>query len=313
MRQPVRTLAMLHVAVVGDHGSGKATFLGLVYATLVRSGAGRDDALRFHVAYESLDEITGLYQPLMSGSFPDVAAKEGVRELTVEVGGPVAKAGLLHRRSAGNAGASAVLRFTLPGSLEEATAGLNRGATFGTGAWRDALDADVLVVLVDGTKLLAGPADPPSAPLAGCDGRVTALLVAIQRWRSSGGRSTLHPVFVVSKFDAIPGAALQAAKLEPGPPEVRKSGARAAYAKALLEPNLPRTWAALSGPTGKKLRFAEPNYVFSRVRTEAKGSPPQKAIRLRRVEGGGWEPDYASDEYVAFLEHVARIAAATKE
>lgn len=304
---------MLHVAIVGDHGSGKSTFLGLVYATLVRSGAGREDALRFHVAYESMDEIAGLYQPLMSGSFPDAAAKEGVRELKVEVGGPAAKGGLLHRRGAANGSGAAVLRFTLPGSLEEATAGLNRGATFGTGAWRDALDADVLVVLVDGTKLAANKSESESATLSAFDGRVAALLVAIQRWRSSGGRGLLHPVFVVSKFDAVARAVLKTANLEPTPPDVRKSGARASFAKALLAPNLPRTWAALSGPTGKKLRFADPGYVFSRVRMEAEGLAPQKAIKLRRIEGGGWEPEYSRDEYVAFLSDVAKIAAVIKD
>ncbi len=304
---------MLHVAIVGDHGSGKAMFLGLVYATLVRSGAGRDDARRFHVAYESLDEIAGLYQRIMSGAFPDVAAKEGIRELKIEVASPGAKGGFLHRRGPPTGGTPGTLRFSLPGSLEDATAGMTRGATFGTGAWRDALDADVLVVLVDGTKLAAAKMDPKSAPLAACDERVTALLIAIQRWRSSGGRALLHPVFVFSKFDAVPASVLQAADLDPTPPGVRKSGARSAYAKALLERNLPRTLATLGGPTGKKLRFAAPSCVFSQVRTEAKDSHAARAIQLRRMDGGNWEPEYSRDEYVAFLEEIGEIAAATKD
>lgn len=298
---------MLNVAIVGDHGSGKTTFLGLVYATLVSSGSGKTDDLRFHLAYDSMEEITGLFQRLMSGAFPDSASKEGIHGLTIEL--DVAGQGLLSRFGSRKRpdGPAKTVKLSLPGSLDETKPGLTHGSTFGTGRWRDALDADVVVMILDSGKLAAKGTD--SGPMAGYDGRLEAMLVAVQRWRSSGGRPVLHPVLAFSKFDTVDPKILRAVNLEASPPEVGKPGPRTVYAQALLESNLPRTLALLEGETGKKLHFAPPRFVFSSIRTEA-GTPgdPEK-VKLRRTTSGGWELDYPKDEYQAFLRWLARVAA----
>ncbi len=306
---------MLRVAVVGDHDSGKTTFLGLLYAALVSSGSGREDDLRFHVAYDSLDEVMALFQRIMSGGFPDAATKEGLRELRVELGAGTSGRGFFSRLGSrtGDADPSVTVHFSLPGSLDETSPGLHHGSTFGTGRWRDALDADVVVILADGAKLAPKTKDPKPGPMDAYDRRVESLFVAIQRWRSSGGRDVLHPVLVVSKFDAVPRSVPEAADLGATPPGVGKTGPRAHYGKELLEPNLPRTLALLHGPAGKKLRFTPPTFVFSHVNTETKGAPPQVRIKLRQTDSGGWEPDYSKDEFLAFLDGVARIAAGLKD
>ncbi len=306
---------MIRAAIVGDQGSGKTTFLGLLYAALVSSGSGREDRLRFRVAYESVDEITTLFQRLMSGGFPDETIKEGLHELRLELDASASGRGLLgrlgsRRRSEDH---SAAVHISLPGSLDEASPGLHQGSTFGTGKWRDALDADLLVMVVDATKLAAKEAGGKAAPLAAYDGRLEALFIAVQRWRSSGGRPVVHPVFAFCKLDAARPDLFRAANLEAAPPGVGRDGPRAAYAQALLEPNLPRTWALLHGPAGKKLRFDSPAFVYSRVRTESTGAGQPEKIKLRQAPGGGWEPDYAQEEYVAFLERLVTVAAATKD
>ncbi len=302
---------MLNVAIVGDHGSGKTTFLGLVYATLVSTGSGKGDELRFHVAYDSMEEITGLFQRLMTGGFPDAATKEGVHGLTIELEVPGAGRGLLSRIGSRKPEdrAARTIRLSLPGSLDETMPGLAHGSTFGTGRWRDALDADVVVILADVGKLAPRGTDPKTGPLAAFDARVESLFVAVQRWRSSGGRPRLHPVFVLTKFDSASPEVLKAANLDPAPPDAAKTAPHAAYGEALLGRNLPRTLALLRGTPGKKLRFGSPKFVFSSVSTEAglPGSPEK--IKLRRTTTGGWELDYSTDEYQAFLRWLARIAA----
>ncbi len=306
---------MFQIAVVGERGSGKTTLLGLLYTTLVRSGSDRADDLRFHASYESLDEITALFQHIMSGGFPDSAAKEGVRELRLELGLPRSKRGVLSRLGSPKwvEGASSAVRFTLPGSLEEATRSLYGGSTFGTGPWRDALDADALLLLVDSTRLSSNAPDSKTAPMAAYDGQIVSLLTAIRRWRSRGGREVLYPVFVFSKFDSAAPEAIRAARLEAVPPDPSKPGPRGTYGRTLLEVNLPRALAMLHEPSNGKPRFAGESYFFSSVHTAADASGSQVRIKTRSLGGGGWEPDYSRTEYIALLEHLARAAADTKE
>lgn len=306
---------MLLVAIVGDRGSGKTTFLGLLYATLVSSGSDKGDDLRFHVAYESMDEITGLFQRLMSGGFPDSATKEGVHELRLELGTARSKRGFLSRLGSKKwaDGASTTIRFTLPGDLDEATEGLDQGSTFGTGPWRDALDADVVLLLADCTKLAPKREDSESGPMATYDGQIDSLFTSIRRWRAREGREVVHPIFVFSKFDSVSPAVLEAADLEPTPPAASKPGPRAAYAKALLEPNLPRTLTTLREVSKGKPRFADASYFFSSVQKEPNASGQPEKIKHRRAEGGRWEPDCSTEEYLAFLECLAGIAAETND
>ncbi len=306
---------MLRVAIVGDHDSGKTTFLGLIYAALVRSGSDKTDDLRFHAALASIEEITGLFQQLMSGAFPDSATKEGMHDFSFELAFETPRRGgfpLFGSRKRA-AGASTAVHISLPGSLDEQRQGfLQEGAT-GRGRWRDALDADAVIVLADSTKLASKSEDPEPGPMETYDGQVEAFFTSILRWRARGGRDVLHPIFVFSKFDAVKPEVMRVANVEPTPPDVSKTGPRAVYAKALLEPNLPRTLAVLQEKDRGKLRFARPNYFFSSVRTEAKAPSQSEGIRLRRIDGAGWEPDYSGDEYLALLECLGEIAAQTKD
>lgn len=306
---------MLHVAIVGDRGSGRMTFLALLYAALVVAGSGQEDALRFHAAYESIEEITVLFQGLMSGGFPDSATKEGIHAFSFDVGVRKRRHGLLPRLGSQDwtADASTTLHFTLPGSLDDEDSGFLQGTASGTGRWRDVLDADAVIVLADSTKLAPKGEDSAEGPMASYDGQVESLFTSIQRWRSHGGRNVLHPIFVLSKFDAVSPDLLRAANLEATPPGVAKAGPRAAYAKALLEPNLPRTLATVRPSEGGKLRFGKPRYFFSWVRTDVKGPGQPERIRLRRVNGAGWEPDYSRDEYLALMDSLSEIAEKTKD
>ncbi len=306
---------MLHVALVGDRGSGKTTFLGLLYATLVRSGSDRADDLRFHTTFESLEEVTALFQQLMSGGFPDAAVKEGLHELSFTLGLRKAKHGWLPRLGSRkwNADDATSIQFTMPGSLGEERPGFLQGSTVGTGPWRDVLDAEAILVLADSTKLAAKGESSEPGPMGTYDGQVEALLAAIQRWRSRSGREVLHPVFILSKFDSVKPEVLRVGSLEPTPPDVAKTAPRVTYASTLLKPNLPRTLATVAEKGHGRLRFAEPDYFFSWVRTETKDASASEKIRLRRINGGGWEPDYSRDEYLGLLECLTEIAARTKD
>jgi hypothetical protein len=305
---------MPHIVIVGDRESGKTTFLALLYAAQVKSGSDRVDSFRFHAAFDSLDEISGAFQQLMSGSFPDAFTKEGIRGITFHLSYRKPGLGVLSRlRSRGwTSGASISLHFILLRNLAEEMERFRRGSSLANAALREVLESKAIVILVDSTKLAAKEEDHPLGPTAPYDTAVESLLTVLQRPEPQGGRKRLHPIFVFSKFDSVDPKALKGAGLEATPPDVRKTGARAAYAEALLEHNLPRTLAKIRDRESKGKALAAPAYFFSSVRTEEAADHRAK-VRLRRVGGAGWEPDYASNEYLALLECFWKIASDARE
>ena len=289
--------------IVGDRASGKTTFLALLYAAQVKSGSNRADDFRFHVAFESIDEISGVFQQVMSGTFPDSAVKEGIRGITFHLGYRKSGLGILSRlRSRGwTPGTPASLRFVLLRNLEEEMDRFRKGSSLTNAMLRDVLDCEAIAILVDGRTLALADEDRQLGALGKYDGAVEALLTAMQGSRGRGSRRSLHPIFVFTKFDSVDPKALHAANVDGAPPEVKKTGLRTAYADALLDHNLPNTMARVRAPNPRGATFTTPSYFFSWVRTDAAATGRRERIRLRRSEGGGWEPDYSKDEYLALL------------
>jgi len=301
---------MPNIVIVGDRDSGKTTFLALLYAAQVKSGSDRADDFRFHVAFESLDEISGVFQQVMSGNFPDSAAKEGIRGITFHLGYRKSGFGILARlRSRGwTPGAPASLRFVLLRNLEDEMDRFRKGSSLTNAMLRDVLESDAIAILVDGRKLVLADEDRQLGAMGKYDGAVEALLAAMQGSRGRGSRRSLHAIFVFTKFDSVDPKVLHAANLEAAPPEMKKTGPRAAYADALLDHNLPNTMARVRARQNRGATFTTPSYFFSWVRTDAASPGRRERIRLRRSDGGGWEPDYSKDEYLGLLECFWEIA-----
>lgn len=306
---------MPRVAIVGDRNSGKTTFLGLLYAAQVKFGSDKADDFRFHAAFESLDEITGVFQRLMSGSFPDSVTKEGVREITFRLGHRTPRLAILSRRRLRDSAsdASASFQFILLKSFEDVMARPREGSSIAHATLRDALASDAIVIIVDASKLAGADKDTQLGPMGKYDSAVESLLTSIKRSRDHGGGKSLHPVFVFTKFDRVEPEALRLANLEAAPPGVRRKGPRAAFAKVLLDRSLPKTMATIEARGRRGLRFAMPSYFFSWVRTDEAVSGRAEKVRLRPSGAVGWEPDYSSDEYLAFLECLWDIAADTRD
>ena len=307
-------LLLPRVVIVGDRNSGKTTFLGLLYAAQVKFGSEKADDFRFHASFESLDEISGVFQRLMSGAFPDSATKEGVREVTFRLSPPRPKLGFLGRRKRNSVSDdSDLFRLILLKSFEDDIArSLETGSSVGHMTLNEALVSDAIVIMVDSTKLAVSDEDAPHAPVAKVDAAVEALLTAIQRSRAHGEATSLHPIFVFSKFDRVSPNSLRLLNLEAAPPEVRKRGPHATYGKALVDRNMPKTITAIETRKDRGLRFGAPAYFFSWVRTDKAASGRDEKIRLRHSGAVGWEPDFSSDEYLAFLTALGDLAAASR-
>lgn len=302
---------MPRVVIVGDRNSGKTTFLGLLYAAQVKFGSDKADGFRFHAAFESLDEISGVFQRLMSGSFPDAATKEGVREIAFRLSSRRAALGILsRRRSRGSSpDPSASFQLILLKSFEDELARSRNGGSVDHVTLSDALTSDAIVIMVDATSLAGAEEEGELAPLGKYDGAVEALLMAIKRSRDQAEGKMLYPIFVFSKFDRVDPEVLRRANLDAEPPDVGKKGPHAEYAEKLVARSMPKTMAAIRSGGRRGLQFAAPSYFFSWVRTDQPVPGRAERIRLRRSGVVGWEPDYPSNEYLAFLECLGGIAA----
>jgi len=306
---------VLRVVVVGDRDSGKTTFLGLLHTAQVKSGSDRADDFRFHATFDSLDEITNVFLGLMSGSFPDSATKEGVHEVTFRLGYRKPGLGILSRlRQRGWAsGDFASFRLILLRIREDESSRSRRGISEANATLREVLASDAMVIMVDAKKLAVTDEDSQLAPMGKYDAEVESLLTAIQRSREHVDPKLPKPIFMFTKFDRVEPAALRVANLEGAPPGISKTGRRAAYARALLDRNLPKTMAKVLSRERREPKFAVPSYFFSWVRTDEAVPGRAERVRLRRSGAVGSEPDYSSDEYVAFLKCLWDIAAHTRE
>jgi len=302
---------MLQVVIVGDRDCGRTTFLGLLYVAQVKSGSDRADRFRFHATIDSMEEISALFQRLMSGSFPDAATKEGIHEMSVHLGyrgrGAKILSGLRSREW--NPEDYATVRFLLPRTLDEDVSRFLNGSSMAGDNLRDNLEGDAVVILVDSTKLGSNGSDEQEGPMDQYDAAVEAFLRANERWRARGDRTPLYPIFVLSKFDRVNRKVLRAAKVEDTPPPAGKKGPRAAYAEALLGHNLPRTLKKVKARARTGLAFAPPTYFFSWLGVEKASGGRSERIRLRETPTSGWEPEYSRDEYLALLEFIWDVAA----
>ncbi len=303
---------MLRVVIIGDPDSGKTTALGLLYATQVRSATDKMDAFRFHMPVESLEVIDPIFQQLMSGSFPDAIAKEGIAGISFQVPHRRTGLGIVPRlRGRGGPDASTTIRIALPRTRVEEASRLLRESSVVDDRWNDIYGSDVVVVVVDSTKLAAKGERAEPSPMSRYDAAVESLLMMIQRLREPTRRGFLHPIFLFTKFDRVGPEVLRASKVAQAPPRVGESRARAAYAEALLGHNMPNTLARVKARVAGGPRFGSPVYLFSWVRSEEMTPGPPERIRLRRTETAGWGPDYPHLEYLALLEYVRELAERT--
>jgi len=302
---------MLQVVVVGDHDWGRTTFLGLLYVAQVKSGSDRADRFRFHATIDSMEEISALFQRLMSGSFPDAATKEGIHEMNVHLGYRNRGAKILSRLRSREWDPEdyVTVRFLLPRTLDEDVSRFLNGSSVAGDKMRENLEGDAIVFLVDSTKLGPNGSDEQEGPMDKYDAAMEAFLTANERWRPRGDRTPLYPIFILSKFDRVNRKVLRAAKVEDTPPPAGKKGPRAVYAEALLGNNLPRTMKKVKTRERTGLAFAPPTYFFSWVSTEKASPGRSERIRLRETPTSGWEPEYSRDEYLALLEFIWDVAA----
>jgi len=299
--------------IVGAPGSGRTTFVGLLYTASVRFGTEEADRFRFSAERESIRRLESIYGALGSGRFPegDVDREaEPLRFVFAFRRGAVGR-WLNHEDPTGEFDTVPVHVAGMPAEeiaeLDEHTPVLDEET-------RRVLRSPVVIALVNAARL---PPEP-----GGIDGLVTArydqvlarTLETVARFLSSerNRRSRrLFPVFVLTQLDRMPEVTRRALRVPEGEPSGWAPETRATLGQRILDTHLPETSRFVHpGLHGRVTVTAAPWY-FSELSTQDDGVYGVRIRRRSRIPAGGWEPQYPYEEYRSLLlelGHRARLA-----
>jgi hypothetical protein len=302
---------MSSALVVGDRGSGLTTFVGLLYTAQVRLGTEEADEFRFHADRETIRQLEAIYGELGAGRFPERDISWEEHPLSFLLGFRNGKLRGLPRRGPQEEGGFGTVRVQVGGISTQELAELREHDAILEESTRRLLRSQVIIPLVDASRLLPEPDGPGSPGLARLDSTLAATLDLVGRFlaaeRNRRAR-TLYPLFVLTKLDRCPPETLVQLRAPPGPLAEWPRIARQGFGRRVLERYLPETMLYLA-PSGRgsDLAIEPPEWFFSRLAlTEDRGGP--RIVRRSLAPVGGWEPDYPFEEYRALIERIAQLA-----
>jgi len=287
---------MVRIAMVGDPGAGGTTVLGLLYATQVRQTAAEGSSFRFHVAPSSMPQVGAAFEQLQTGEFParTAGASSGPIEFLFEPHPSLAsslRGRWLHGRSRPNEARRIAWTRAAFSDLRAHVA----SGGFPTEGARQLEGADVLAVLVPppegaGPGGLTGPER---------DDALAQTVSAARTPRPTGATPSTAVAFIFTMLDRLSDARRKELGLPGSLAERVPAEGRESIGLRLVRESLPKTAGLVGsgGPTDRVGRIP-PQFFFSWVETEP--SAPNRP-RLRASPGGGWEPVYPFEEYVALI------------
>lgn len=297
--------------VVGDRGSGLTTFVGLLYAAQLRLGTEEQDEFRFSADRESIRQLETIYGELVAGRFPEGDVNWESHPLSFVFGFRTGRFGSLGGGGRNGDRGFDTFRVQVGGiSAQEVSELADHDAVLEEST-RRLLRSSVVLPLVDASRLLPPPDGPKGRMLTRYDRMLAKTLEVIGRFlaaeRSRKVR-TLHPLFVVTKFDQCPPPTLAEIRAPVGAPSAWPSGIREAVGKKILETYFPATTLFFARTRLEHAAtVAPPVWFFSGLQLIPDSNGPRIARRSRLPEGG-WEPEYPFEEYRSLVDHLAQLA-----
>ena len=297
--------------VVGDRGSGLTTFVGLLYAAQLRLGTEEGDQFRFSADRETIRQLEGIYGELVAGRFPEWDADWDTHPLAFVFGFRSGTFPRLGGTGVRHDGGFDSFRVRVGGISVDSVAELSEHDAILEDPTRQLLRSPVVLPLVDASRLgpLAKEMDP--RPLERYDRLLAATLDLLGRFVSTNRSRklrTLHPIFVVTKFDQCPPETLERLHVPAGSPASWPAGVRETIGQTLLTSYLPETlrlFRSRKGGTGGGL--APPSWCYSSLQL-VPGPDGPRIARRSRIPVGGWEPEYPFEEYRRLIHQLAALA-----
>jgi hypothetical protein len=295
--------------VVGDESSGRTTFLGLFYTSLVRFGGEQGDQFRLHASPASLALLSPLYEDVRAGSFPHWSPPGDPAEAVVSLGFKESAAhGLLsHLRHGGEGPAFRTLDLSLarigPREVEGfvgSRGGLDRvGSTL--------TRTTELLLVLDASRLpsASGGASGPH-PWDGPAAQLLKTLVSSAALHRTEVRQRLSPSLLWTKLDLLPATSLTLLGLSAAPGRTWQDETREATSTRVIARFLPQVSSVLasSSSAGSPVTFGRPLCFGSWVNPLPSSDGPGARLAGHDTATRGWEPEYPYSEYLSLIAHL---------
>lgn len=295
---------MLQSVLIAEPGSGSTTFVGLLYLAQTRLSTERLDSFRFSAPPEALARLSPIYAELLAGNFPRSLAPEDAAQIRLD---------MAYRPPPGWRPFRREIEFEPKFRAEcrwvrapfEAVA-LALEGTRPDPAMLASLTGPTTVIFV-----LDPSSDGPDAPAATSarDGAMERILQQLsQRRGADGGRLSgcLHPLFVITKLDALPDPVTPKISRRDLVDEDRLRSSGPKIGRSLLEALAPRTSAFCRSNAG---RVDAPVVFFSYVRPTAGTGPGTSGLETQTLPDKRHEPVYPFSQYRGLIGHLGDLAA----
>ena len=268
------------VAILGEEGSGKATFLTLLYTAQVKYSADSKGDFRFYTERKYLGVMADAMSGMMMGNWPgDELLTQDIR-FTFGYGQRPTLMNKLFKSERTYKNLTFELFDTSSKPYDRLKTQDVRSGDIREEV-RDILRQRIWVILLNPIKK-----------------KDTALEMANLLYNLAVNSSDpIHPLFVFTKFDKIDKKALGISSTIPQKPEERK---------ALAQTVMKRYYKDLFKNLGSIQKFVEPAFFFVHVNTKKEGE--KLTPQLKENSFGMPELDYAYDEYVKLIQHLGKLA-----
>ena len=296
--------------VLGDRGSGLTTFVGLLYAAQLRLGTEDRDDFRFSADRETIRQLESIYGELVAGRFPEWDADWDTHPLSFLFAFRSGKLGAVSFGGNGERDFDSV-RVRVGGISVEEVAEFTEHDAVLEESTRRLLRSPVVLPLVDASRLRPPPEGPKDPALTRYDRMLATTLEVVDRFllaeRDRKAR-TMHPLFVVTKFDLCPPATLAEVQAPAGPPSAWPPKERDLVGRKILDLFFPvTTLVLLAMEARRRSTVAPPSWFYSGLQL-AIGTNGKRIARRSRLPVGGWEPEYPFEEYRDLIEQLAKLA-----
>ena len=324
------------VGIVGGRGSGKSVFVSLLASTAISHSIESKDKFRYYTDPVFTDAIGKIVSSLKMKAWPPANLKGtlskyqfhfGYSRKVGEILNPIAKSIPGNKMRLSPETLFNIVRFNLYDVAGEDVEMIRHVASEVRERdgvlldelpkdLRTILDCNVLVFLVDSSKIVSDSSDPKYQEMLDYDNLMAELISLVAKYKSRNAKSNkekkIYPVFVLTKFDTVDSKVTKSLGLDQNYSDwlhnrSRKKDANK-FAIRLMKKFFSHTLALIYGGLLMDVELDKGQFFFSYIGSELneEGIPVPKLLPSRGDMSN--ELDYSYNEYRAFVEYFGEIS-----